>query len=67
MKKELKASTIVVATYKQSHSTLVMPDLIRHPEALDSGFRRNDGASENSETVNMLSTVSPTVPLKGFA
>jgi transcriptional regulator with XRE-family HTH domain len=38
--------------YKQSHSTLVMPDLIRHPEALDSGFRRNDGASDNNETVN---------------
>jgi hypothetical protein len=40
------------ASYKQSHSTLVMPDLIRHPEALDSGFRRNDGASDNNETVN---------------
>jgi hypothetical protein len=23
----------------------VMPDLIRHPEDLDSGFRRNDGVS----------------------
>jgi site-specific DNA recombinase len=31
-----------------------MPDLIRHPEALDSGFRRNDGASDNNETVNMF-------------
>jgi uroporphyrinogen decarboxylase len=30
-----------------------MPDLIRHPEALGSGFRRNDGASDNNETVNM--------------
>jgi hypothetical protein len=29
-----------------------MPALIRHPEALDSGFRRNDGASDNNETVN---------------
>jgi hypothetical protein len=29
-----------------------MPDLIRHPEALASGFRRNDGASDNNETVN---------------
>jgi hypothetical protein len=67
MKRELKACTIVAATYKQSHSALVMPELIRHPEALDSGFRRNDGVSDNRETVNMLSTVSPTVPLKSFA
>jgi hypothetical protein len=30
---------------RKSLNVLVMPDLIRHPEALDSGVRRNDGLS----------------------